>query len=56
MLDVERAEAAPVEHYAPLVRLVYVTLPRRPGRHRRVLAAHGLVQRALPRRGLVVPG
>ncbi|MDQ1041063.1 hypothetical protein QFZ75_007479 [Streptomyces sp. V3I8] len=56
VLDVERAEAALMEHYARLVRLVYVTLPRSLGRHRRVLAAHGLVQRALPRRRMVVPG
>ncbi|KAA0940404.1 hypothetical protein [Streptomyces apricus] len=56
VLDVERAEAALMEHYARLVRLVYVTLPRSLGRHRRVLAAHGLVQRALPRRRVVVPG
>ncbi|MFF3348831.1 hypothetical protein [Streptomyces sp. NPDC002779] len=56
VLDVEHAEAALMEHYARLVRLVYVTLPRGPGRHRRVLAAHGVVQRALPRRRLVVPG
>ncbi|MFJ4836007.1 hypothetical protein ACIP79_39840 [Streptomyces sp. NPDC088747] len=56
VLDVERAEAALMEHYARLVRLVYVTLPRSLGRHRRVLAAHGVVQRALPRRRLVIPG
>ncbi|MCW8096199.1 hypothetical protein [Streptomyces tauricus] len=56
VLDVRRAEAALMEHYARLVRLVYVTLPRSPGRHRRVLAAHGLVQRALPRRGPALPG
>ncbi|MFE0677343.1 hypothetical protein [Streptomyces sp. NPDC058867] len=55
-LDVEHAEAALMEHYARLVRLVYVTLPRGLGRHRRVLAAHGVVQRALPRRRLVLPG
>ncbi|MFI6341298.1 hypothetical protein [Streptomyces sp. NPDC050535] len=56
VLDVERAEAALMEHYARLVRLVYITLPRSLGRHRRVLAAHGVVQRALPRRRLVIPG
>ncbi|MFJ2261721.1 hypothetical protein ACIOKD_25865 [Streptomyces sp. NPDC087844] len=56
VLDVRRAEAALMEHYARLVRLVYVTLPRSPGRHRRVLAAHGLVQRALPHRGPALPG
>ncbi|MFD6286629.1 hypothetical protein [Streptomyces sp. NPDC060205] len=55
VLDVRRAEAALMEHYARLVRLVYVTLPRSPGRHRRVLAAHGLVQRALPHRAPAIP-
>ncbi|MEU9110446.1 hypothetical protein AB0D04_01295 [Streptomyces sp. NPDC048483] len=49
--DVERAEAAIVEHYPRLVRLGYLVLPPTMGRHRRVLAAHGLVQRALPRAG-----
>ncbi|MFG2141304.1 hypothetical protein [Streptomyces sp. NPDC048650] len=49
--DVERAEAAIVEHYPRLVRLGYLVLPPSMGRHRRVLAAHGLVQRALPRSG-----
>ncbi|MEV0369376.1 hypothetical protein AB0I10_06085 [Streptomyces sp. NPDC050636] len=47
--DVERAEAAIVEHYSRLVRLAYLVLPPSMGRHRRVLIAHGLVQRALPR-------
>ncbi|UQA95903.1 hypothetical protein [Streptomyces halobius] len=47
--DVERAEAALVEHYPRLVRLAYLVLPPSMGRHRRVLLAHGLVQRALPR-------
>ncbi|MEU9119234.1 hypothetical protein AB0C96_05130 [Streptomyces sp. NPDC048506] len=47
--DVERAEAAIVEHYPRLVRLAYLVLPPSMGRHRRVLTAHGLVQRALPR-------
>ena len=46
--DVERAEAAIVEHYPRLVRLAYLVLPPSMGRHRRVLTAHGLVQRALP--------
>jgi hypothetical protein len=46
--DVERAEAALVEHYPRLVRLAYLVLPPSMGRHRRVLTAHGLVQRALP--------
>ncbi|MDC7339382.1 hypothetical protein PQR15_26385 [Streptomyces lydicus] len=47
--DVERAEAVIVEHYPRLVRLAYLVLPPSMGRHRRVLTAHGLVQRALPR-------
>ncbi len=48
-VDVEQAEAALVEHYPRLVRLAYLVLPSSMGRRRRVLAAHGLVQRALPR-------
>lgn len=47
-LAVKQAEAALVEHYPRLVRLAYVVLPPSLGRHRRVLAAHGAVQRALP--------
>ncbi|MFF2538898.1 hypothetical protein [Streptomyces cyaneofuscatus] len=47
-LGVQQAEAALVEHYPRLVRLAYVVLPPSLGRHRRVLAAHGAVQRALP--------
>ncbi|KUL34181.1 hypothetical protein ADL22_30920 [Streptomyces sp. NRRL F-4489] len=46
--DVERAEAALVEHYPHLVRLAHLVLPPSMGRHRKVLTAHGLVQRALP--------
>ncbi|MFI8004827.1 hypothetical protein [Streptomyces sp. NPDC086010] len=46
-LDVKEAEAVLVEHYPRLVRLAYLTLPPRLGRHRRVLAAHAVVQRAL---------
>ncbi|MFC8826429.1 hypothetical protein ACFT9I_13935 [Streptomyces sp. NPDC057137] len=46
---VDEAEAALVEHYPRLVRLAYLTLPPRLGRHRRVLAAHAVVQRVLPR-------
>ncbi|MFK0291115.1 hypothetical protein ACIQU6_11660 [Streptomyces sp. NPDC090442] len=46
--EVERAEAALVEHYPHLVRLAYLVLPPSMGRHRKVLTAHGLVQRALP--------
>ncbi|WDT54787.1 hypothetical protein [Streptomyces sp. G7(2002)] len=53
--DVERAEAAIVEHYPRLVRLTYLVLPPSTGRHRRVLTAHGLVQRALPRTRLRRP-
>jgi len=53
--DVERAEAAIVEHYPRLVRLAYLVLPPSTGRHRRVLTAHGLVQRALPRARLRRP-
>ncbi|WP_327389514.1 hypothetical protein OG728_04760 [Streptomyces microflavus] len=47
-LGVQQAEASLVEHYPRLVRLAYVVLPPSLGRHRRVLAAHGTVQRALP--------
>ncbi|MFD4788769.1 hypothetical protein ACFWN1_17245 [Streptomyces sp. NPDC058459] len=36
------------ERYAELVRLAYLVLPASLGRHRRVLAAHALVQRSLP--------
>ncbi|MFF0743283.1 hypothetical protein ACFYVL_23115 [Streptomyces sp. NPDC004111] len=49
-LSVEQAEAALVEHYPRLVRLAFITLAPALGRHRRVLAAHGIVQRALPAR------
>ncbi|MFC9286481.1 hypothetical protein [Streptomyces sp. NPDC057052] len=49
-VDVEQAEAALVEHYPRLVRLAYLVLPPGLGRGRRVLTAHALVQRALPRR------
>ncbi|MFS8202843.1 hypothetical protein ACLVWQ_29680 [Streptomyces sp. CWNU-52B] len=48
-VDVEQAEAALVEHYPRLVRLAYLVLPPSLGRHRRVLTAHALTQRALPR-------
>ncbi|MDJ1137421.1 hypothetical protein [Streptomyces iconiensis] len=48
-IDVEQAEAALVEHYPRLVRIAYLLLPSSLGRHRRVLAAHGVAQRALPR-------
>ncbi|WP_043264067.1 hypothetical protein [Streptomyces sp. CT34] len=49
-IDVEQAEAALVEHYPRLARLAYLVLPPGPSRGRRVLAAHAVVQRALPRR------
>ncbi|MFF9812622.1 hypothetical protein [Streptomyces sp. NPDC014006] len=48
-VDVEQAEAALVEHYPRLVRLAYLVLPPDLGRGRRVLTAHALTQRALPR-------
>ncbi|MER7761355.1 hypothetical protein [Streptomyces sp. NPDC097619] len=48
LVDVERAEAAIVEHYPRLVRLGYLVLPPALGRNRRVLTAHALAQRALP--------
>lgn len=48
-MGVEQAEAALVEHYPRLVRLAYLVLPSGGGRSRRVLTAHSLVQRALPR-------
>ncbi|MFJ4875667.1 hypothetical protein ACIP93_10700 [Streptomyces sp. NPDC088745] len=48
-VGVEQAEAALVEHYPGLVRLAYLVLPPHLGRNRRVLTAHSLVQRALPR-------
>ncbi|MFK8844023.1 hypothetical protein [Streptomyces sp. Ac-502] len=47
-ITLDEAEAGLVEHYTALVRLAYLTLPPSLSRHRRVLAAHGLVQRALP--------
>ncbi|WP_328441046.1 hypothetical protein OHA71_36455 [Streptomyces sp. NBC_00444] len=50
VVDVEQAEAALVEHYPRLVRLAYLVLPPSLGRNRRVLTAHALTQRALPRR------
>ncbi|MFH0520247.1 hypothetical protein ACHBTE_24110 [Streptomyces sp. M41] len=49
VVDVERAEAALVEHYPRLVRLAYLVLPPTLGRNRRVVTAHSLAQRALPR-------
>ncbi|MFI5755423.1 hypothetical protein [Streptomyces sp. NPDC051569] len=54
-VGVEEAEAALVEHYPRLVRLAYLVLPPSLGRNRRVLTAHALVQRSLPR-GRGAPG
>ncbi|MFJ9408417.1 hypothetical protein [Streptomyces sp. NPDC101393] len=48
-IDVEQAEAALVEHYPRLVRLAYLVLPPGASRGRRVLTAHAVVQRSLPR-------
>ncbi|GAA3789080.1 hypothetical protein GCM10022403_024360 [Streptomyces coacervatus] len=48
-VDVEQAEAALVEHYPRLVRIAYLVLPPSLGRNRRVVTAHALTQRALPR-------
>ncbi|MFF9151067.1 hypothetical protein ACF1AB_02400 [Streptomyces sp. NPDC014846] len=48
-VDLEQAEAALVEHYPRLVRIAYLVLPPGLGRSRRVLTAHSLAQRALPR-------
>uniref|UniRef100_UPI000698CE9D hypothetical protein n=1 Tax=Streptomyces odonnellii TaxID=1417980 RepID=UPI000698CE9D len=48
-IGVEQAEAALVEHYPRLVRIAYLVLPPALGRNRRVLTAHALVQRSLPR-------
>jgi DNA-directed RNA polymerase specialized sigma24 family protein len=43
-------EAALLEGYPAFVRLAYLILPSSLGRHRRILAAHGIVQHALPDR------
>ncbi|WP_183091283.1 hypothetical protein [Streptomyces radicis] len=43
-------------HYPRLVRLGYLVLPGSGGRHRRVLSAHAVVQRALPRDALNASG
>ncbi|WP_443062991.1 hypothetical protein [Streptomyces sp. NBC_00440] len=48
-VDAGQAGAALVEHYPRLVRLAYLILPPSLGRNRRVLTAHSLAQRALPR-------
>ncbi|MGW0118586.1 hypothetical protein [Streptomyces sp. NPDC003327] len=52
----DAAEAALVEHYPALVRLAHLVLPPELGRHRRVLAAHAVVQRGLSRTGGGVVG
>ncbi|GAA1969061.1 hypothetical protein [Catenulispora subtropica] len=44
----EDLEAALVLHYSRLVRIAYLALPPEGDRHGRVLAAHAIVQRALP--------
>ncbi|MFF8509430.1 hypothetical protein ACF064_15175 [Streptomyces sp. NPDC015492] len=54
-VDVEQAEAALVERYPRLVRIAYLVLPPSLGRNRRVLTAHALVQRSLPRRRVTGP-
>ncbi|MBD0747002.1 hypothetical protein [Streptomyces sp. CBMA152] len=48
-IGIEQAEAALVEHYPRLTRLAYLVLPPSLGRNRRVVTAHALVQRSLPR-------
>ncbi|MGW0615149.1 hypothetical protein [Streptomyces sp. NPDC002788] len=55
VVDVGQAEAALVEHYPRLVRLAYLVLPPRLSRSRRVLTAHALTQRALPRNRTSAP-
>ncbi|MGP3736305.1 hypothetical protein ACTWJ9_24510 [Streptomyces sp. GDS52] len=55
VVDVEQAEAALAEHYPRLVRLAYLLLPPGTGRSRRVLTAHALAQRALPRGRTAAP-
>ncbi|MGW0704023.1 hypothetical protein ACWD0A_32975 [Streptomyces sp. NPDC002867] len=56
-VGVEEAEAALVEHYPRLVRIAYLVLPPTLGRNRRVLTAHAIAQRSLPRgRGAVSGG
>ncbi|NGN70298.1 hypothetical protein G5C51_41250 [Streptomyces sp. A7024] len=48
-MDLEQAEAALIGHYPRLARLAYLLLPPGSGRGRRVLQAHAIVQRSLPR-------
>lgn len=47
-VDPAEVEAALLDGYSGFVRLAYLILPSSLGRHRRILAAHGVVQRALP--------
>ncbi|WP_442816685.1 hypothetical protein [Streptomyces sp. NBC_01304] len=47
-MPLDQAEATLVDQYTRLVSLAYLTLPATLTRHRRVLVAHSLVQRALP--------
>ncbi|UNO42458.1 hypothetical protein [Streptomyces sp. MST-110588] len=56
VIDVEQAEAALIDHYPRLVRLAYLVLSPEPGRNRRVLRAHAVVQRSLPRRRTTTRG
>ncbi|MEU0375296.1 hypothetical protein ABZ070_35150, partial [Streptomyces sp. NPDC006283] len=48
-VEVGQAQAALVEHYPHLVRIAYLVLPSALGQGRRVLTAHAIVQRSLPR-------
>ncbi|MCA1221299.1 hypothetical protein [Streptomyces sp. 8L] len=48
-VGIGQAEAALAEHYPRLVRLAYLVLPPSLGRGRRVLSAHAIAQRSLPR-------
>ncbi|WP_329458190.1 hypothetical protein [Streptomyces sp. NBC_01497] len=48
-VGIDEAEAALVAHYPRLVRLAYLVLAPSLGRGRRVLTAHAIVQRSLPR-------
>lgn len=49
-VSASEAEAALLDDYPAFVRLAYLILPPSLGRHRRILAAHGVVQRSLPDR------
>jgi len=53
---VREAESVLVEQYGDLVRLAHLVLPASLGRHRRVLVAHALVQRALRHAGTTRTG